>query len=81
MTLNAALLVNDFVSSPVRAVPKSPEHHLMERILRELQAHPQSWAFQKPVAAEDVPDYYEFIKKPMGMYHPCMHSLQPYPPI
>jgi len=39
----------------------------MERILRELQAHPQAWAFLNPVNADDVLDYYEFIKNPMGM--------------
>jgi len=41
----------------------------MERILRELQAHPQAWAFLNPVNADDVLDYYEFIKNPMGMYY------------
>ncbi|KAF9010549.1 Bromodomain-containing protein [Cyathus striatus] len=31
----------------------------------ELRAHPQAWPFLTPVNAEDVPDYYEVIQKPM----------------
>ena len=40
----------------------------MERLLSDLQQHPISWAFLQPVNAEEVPDYYEVIKEPMGTY-------------
>ena len=38
----------------------------MERLLTDLQGHPLAWAFLQPVNGDDVPDYYEVIKKPMG---------------
>jgi len=45
----------------------------MERLLSDLQQHPLSWAFLQPVNGEEVPDYYEVIKEPMGMHpRPCM---------
>jgi len=40
----------------------------MQRLLADLQGHPQAWAFLNPVPAEDVADYYEVIKKPMGTF-------------
>jgi histone acetyltransferase len=39
----------------------------MDRLMKDLKSHPQAWAFLKPVDSNDVPDYYEVIKKPMGM--------------
>ena len=39
----------------------------MGRLLSDLQSHPGAWAFIQPVSKEDVPDYYEVIKNPMGM--------------
>ncbi|KAI0081351.1 Bromodomain-containing protein [Panus rudis PR-1116 ss-1] len=44
---------------------KSAEHSAMEKLLSDLQGHPLAWAFLQPVNAEEVPDYYEVIKKPM----------------
>ena len=38
----------------------------MEKLLGELQSHTLAFAFQKPVNAEEVPDYYDVIKEPMG---------------
>lgn len=52
--------------SVVRPTGKSIEHSNMERLLADLQAHPVAWAFLQPVNGDDVPDYYEVIKKPMG---------------
>jgi len=40
----------------------------MERLLSDLQQHPLSWAFLQPVNGEEVPDYYEVIKEPMGTH-------------
>lgn len=40
----------------------------MERLLADLQQHALSWAFLQPVNAEDVPDYHEVIKEPMGVH-------------
>ena len=38
----------------------------MQKLLGELQAHTLAFAFQKLVNAEEVPDYHEVIKHPMG---------------
>lgn len=38
----------------------------MWRTLLELQNLPHARAFRVPVSRDDVPDYYEFIKNPMG---------------
>ena len=47
----------------------------MERLLSDLQQHPLSWAFLQPVNAEEVPDYYEVIKDPMGAHLPYPHMI------
>lgn len=39
---------------------------IMKRILTDLQNHPSAWPFLKPVNREEVVDYYDVIKKPMG---------------
>lgn len=39
---------------------------IMKRILTDLQNHPSAWPFMKPVNREEVVDYYDVIKKPMG---------------
>jgi hypothetical protein len=38
----------------------------MQRLLSDLQQHPQAWAFLQPVNGEEVEDYYDVIKRPMG---------------
>ncbi|KAJ3733504.1 histone acetyltransferase NGF-1 [Lentinula guzmanii] len=48
-----------------RLIPKSPDRHFMDRLLKDLQEHNQAWPFLKPVSAEDVPDYHDIVKKPM----------------
>lgn len=40
----------------------------MRRLLSDLKAHPLAWAFLNPVNADEVPDYYGVIKRPMGLY-------------
>ena len=56
-----------------RSLHKSPERNIMERLLSDLQQHPLSWAFLQPVNGEEVPDYYEVIKEPMGTRRrPCV---------
>lgn len=47
---------------------KSPLYAAMRRILVELQNHPLAWAFLQPVKADEVPDYYNVIKHPMGAF-------------
>ncbi|XP_071533691.1 bromodomain adjacent to zinc finger domain protein 1A isoform X2 [Panulirus ornatus] len=37
----------------------------LETILDELQRHPASWPFSRPVSKKAAPDYYEIVKKPM----------------
>lgn len=45
---------------------KSADHYFMERVLKEMIDHPQGWAFVHPVNKDDVADYYDVIKNPMG---------------
>jgi hypothetical protein len=37
--------------------------------------HENSWPFRKPVEIKKVPDYYEIIKEPMGIYFTISFSL------
>ncbi|KDQ21863.1 hypothetical protein BOTBODRAFT_215473 [Botryobasidium botryosum FD-172 SS1] len=53
--------MDDASSRPSRG----PQHNVMQRLLAELQAHPSGWAFHEPVSREDVPDYFDVIRKPM----------------
>ena len=54
----AALIARQPVKNSVKA--------LMEKILQELMEEPKGWAFLKPVDPNDVPDYFDIIKHPMG---------------
>ena len=46
-------------------------------MLSELQGHSAAWPFLQPVNGEEVADYYDVIKNPMGMRHsPFLHSHQ-----
>ncbi|KAF6763071.1 histone acetyltransferase NGF-1 [Ephemerocybe angulata] len=45
---------------------KSPDYNLMERTLHSLKEHSLSWPFREPVNLEEVPDYLDVIKTPMG---------------
>jgi hypothetical protein len=47
----------------------------MQRLLTELQQHPLAWAFLQPVNKDDVLDYDEVIKKPMGMSVGCRSRM------
>ena len=60
--------------SSTRPLHKSPERSIMERLFSDLEQHPLSWAFLRPVDPEEVPDYYEIIKDPMGacLPHACI---------
>jgi histone acetyltransferase len=51
----------------IRRPPPNPEHATMEKLLKDMQGHHQSWPFLSPVSVDDVPDYYETIKHPMDM--------------
>jgi histone acetyltransferase len=53
-------------SFSTRSVHKSPERNIMERLLADLQGHAVAWAFLQPVNADEVTDYYDVIKEPMG---------------
>ncbi|KAJ3869781.1 hypothetical protein EV359DRAFT_69683 [Lentinula novae-zelandiae] len=55
----------DIFYSLARLLPKSPDQHFMDRLLKDLQEHNQAWPFLKPVTAEDVPDYHDIVLKPM----------------
>lgn len=45
---------------------RSADYQFMWRTLLELQNLPHARAFRVPVSQDDVPDYYDFIKHPMG---------------
>lgn len=48
--------------------PRRPGHYqILQVLLSELQNHPSAWPFVQPVNREEVPDYYEVIKEPMGI--------------
>ena len=38
----------------------------MQRLLTVMGDHPSAWAFDHPVNAAEVTDYYDVIKQPMG---------------
>ncbi|KAG6880207.1 hypothetical protein C0992_003871 [Termitomyces sp. T32_za158] len=59
----------------VRPMPRNADTYYLERILRELQGHPQAWAFLQPVKAEEVPDYYDVIPSPMD-FSTMEHKLE-----
>lgn len=39
----------------------------MRHLVSELRAHAHSWPFHEAVNADEVTDYYDVIKSPMGM--------------
>ena len=55
-------------ASLVRPTGKTVTNSLMERMINELLSNSRSWAFREPVNVEEVVDYLEFIKEPMGEY-------------
>lgn len=57
-----------FTISFVRVAPKSPDYQVMERVLRSLQNHSSAWPFAKPVRIEEVADYFDVVKHPMGTF-------------
>ncbi|KAF6023610.1 KAT2B [Bugula neritina] len=58
------------------SVPKIPEptltpdqlYNACRAILQSLKSHSSAWPFLEPVSAEEVPDYYEYIKYPMDLH-------------
>ena len=54
-------------SSMIKHNGKSAEHSAMEKLLSDLQGHPLAWAFLQPVNVEEVQDYLDVVKQPMGM--------------
>ena len=48
--------------------PKSADYQVMERVLRSLQNHSSAWPFAKPVRIEEVADYFDVVKRPMGTF-------------
>ena len=39
----------------------------------QIKNHAAAWPFQKPVDKDEVPDYYDHIKYPMGESVVCHH--------
>lgn len=59
----------------------SPHYNQMLHIVEEMQNYTHAWPFLEPVSIEDVADYYDIIKDPMGKLHTatlfiyCSHSI------
>lgn len=47
----------------------SPHYNTMLHIVEEMQNYTHAWPFLEPVSIEDVADYYDIIKDPMGKFH------------
>lgn len=52
----------------VRPTAKTATNSMMERMINELFNNSRAWAFREPVNVEEVVDYLDFIKEPMGVY-------------
>ncbi|KAG5654384.1 hypothetical protein H0H81_003208 [Sphagnurus paluster] len=68
-----------------RQPPRNADTYYLERILKDLQGHPQAWPFLVPVNPQEVLDYYDVIKNPMGTplvprvvsyFHTMEHKLE-----
>lgn len=44
----------------------------LKRLLRSLQSHKMAWPFLEPVNGDEVVDYYQVIKDPMGELDHCL---------
>lgn len=50
-----------------RRPERGPSHAIMRRLLTDIQNHPASWAFARPVNGEEVTDYYDVVTSPMDL--------------
>ncbi|KAI0743462.1 histone acetyltransferase GCN5 [Daedaleopsis nitida] len=62
-------------TTPVRPTGRGAEHTMMEKLLSDLKNHSAAWAFQTPVDAKEVPDYYDVITHPMD-FGTMEHKLE-----
>ncbi|KFY43137.1 hypothetical protein V495_04145 [Pseudogymnoascus sp. VKM F-4514 (FW-929)] len=46
---------------------RGPHFNELRRFLYQIQSHKQAWPFLNPVNKDEVPDYYNFIVKPMDL--------------
>jgi len=46
--------------------PQSSLTANLTNLLNMVKKHSSSWPFMKPVNKDDVPDYYDIVKEPMG---------------
>lgn len=65
-TCDPRIAIDLQVCSTARPNQRNPDHNIMMKLLSELQLHPVAWPFLQPVPTDEVTDYLEFIKKPMG---------------
>ena len=42
-------------------------HQMLFEVVQKIREHPSSWPFHHPVNREEVADYYDVIKDPIGM--------------
>ncbi|TFK23962.1 hypothetical protein FA15DRAFT_593334 [Coprinopsis marcescibilis] len=55
---------------------KSPDYALMEKSLNALRESSHSWAFRDPVKLDEVPDYLDVVKTPMGKHFIRIRVIQ-----
>lgn len=58
-----------------------PHYNQMRHLVSELRAHAHSWPFHDPVNAEEVTDYYDVIKEPMGKTVNILYGMHTKPSI
>lgn len=46
---------------------RGPHFNELQRFLYQIQSHKQAWPFLNPVNKDEIPDYYNFIIKPMDL--------------
>jgi histone acetyltransferase len=53
----------------------------MRHLVTELSGHRDAWPFQQPVNGDEVTDYYEVIKEPMGKKSSLWFLITRLPPL
>lgn len=52
-----------------------PHYNQMRHLVNELQTNPNAWAFLEPVNGDEVVDYYDVVKDPMGKSENMLYTL------
>ncbi|XP_059156808.1 nucleosome-remodeling factor subunit BPTF-like isoform X2 [Physella acuta] len=59
---------NEEVADPIAQKPlTTAEYQVLQKLLKDLQAHKMAWPFLQPVDPKEVPDYYDIVAEPMDL--------------